>query len=58
MFLAERRTMNTIRANRHSSPVDVIVDGEDADLTTGGAGQEQVSPSLWKVVLAVEASVW
>ena len=46
MVLAERRAMDTIRADRHSSPVYVIVDGEDTDLTTGGAGQQQVSPSL------------
>lgn len=46
MLLAERRAMDTIRADRHGSPVYVIVDGEDADLTTGGAGQQQVSPSL------------
>jgi hypothetical protein len=39
MVLAERRAMDTIRADRHSSSVYVIVDGEDADFTTGGAGQ-------------------
>lgn len=49
--------VDSVRTNRHAGTVDIVVDGEDTDLATGGACKKQVASSLGEVVLAVESSI-